>query len=181
MTSIRTRRQWLAGAGSALLMLAGCAGLPRTVSVTNAQMSARLAEQFPIERRWLQWFDLRLSDPRVTTVPERQRVRTELDLHLADRFEARLVLEAGVRIEPADQSLRLHDVRIDAYAVDPSDSGQRDRLGRLPARLLAPWFEDLVVHRLGDDTVARLRREGLSVRQVDVTERGLQFTIDRAP
>ena len=177
------RRRWLVawvlGTGVAL---AGCATGPRTVTLSDTQLSARLAAQFPLERRWLEVFDVRLSDPVVRTLPARNRVRTEVELSLGDRvfnrrFTARLALEARVRFEPADHSLRLHEVTVDAFTVDGADASLLERTGRLPAMLVAPWLEDATIYRLGDEQVARLRREGATVQGVVVTDRGLQFTL----
>ena len=64
----------------ALALLAACAGVggPRTFTLSEAELTQRVAEQFPWRKRYLELFDLNLSDPQIQLMPEQNRIGTRL-------------------------------------------------------------------------------------------------------
>ena len=165
-------------------ILAGCSTLTgaRTLHVTTQQMSRSLAEQLPLEQRWLELFDLRLSDPTITTAPDRQRLRAAFDLTIGDRLfgqrrRAHLVLSARLRHQVSDHSVRLSDVAVDDFAVDGVDDAWLARIASLPAWLLGQGLEDAAVYRLSSADIERMAAAGLAVGELRITERGLQITL----
>ena len=167
-----------------VMALSACAALPgsRSITLTTAELGRELRAQFPSERGWLAYFDVRLSDPRIRAFPDSQRLRADFDVRIGDRlfeqhWRAQLALGARVRYEASDHSLRLRDVVLDRFAIDGADDAQLARAARLPAWLIAQGLEDVTVYRLSVAQVDRLQRENLTVGDVRVTAGGLRITL----
>ncbi|MFC7408857.1 hypothetical protein [Hydrogenophaga atypica] len=168
-----------------VLVLGGCAALtgPRVVSVSEAQLAQRIAEQFPVRRRYLELFDLTLSAPRVRLIPAENRVGTRMDFALGDfwgdsrRFDGALSLSYGLRFEPSDASVRMTDVRVEAFDV-PRLSGpmanQAQRLGALVAEHL---LNDFSLHRFKPEDLQSAQRLGLRPGVLKVVPGGLQLEL----
>lgn len=173
----------LAAAVVLAALLAACSTLggPRTIVVDNAELSRRMAAQFPIERRWLEAFDLELSNPRVSSRQDSGRMRVDLDLRVGERLfrnamTARVALDSRVRFDPADHTLRLSDPQLEAFKVD-GDS-LLGRAGSVPLRLLSQWLDGAVVYRLEPAQIERIERHGLALRAVEVVEQGLRLQFE---
>lgn len=180
-----TRRRW---AGGLLAVgLVGCAGLlgPRTVVVSDAELSQRLATRFPIERRWLEVLDLRLSNPRVRSDAAAGRLRVELEVRLGQRLigdrrlGARLVLSGRPRYEATDHSIRITEVGVDAVRIDQgADQSLLGAEAAWPSALLAQVLEDRTVYQLSARQLADIDRQGLVLRSLAVAPGGVALTFD---
>lgn len=157
-----------------LVALAGCAGLvgPRSVTITKQDMSTRLAREFPVDRRLLEVFDVRVTEPRVRTDPDSSRVRADFRVQATERltgarFDANLGVLAGLRWQPGDGTLRLERVDLD---LPESLGREQPWLRRVGALLGARVFEDRVVWRAPANT-------GLTVERIDVTPDGVVLSV----
>ncbi len=160
-------------------LIAGCAALsaPRSIVVSDAELSRRLAERFPVDRRWLEVFDIRLANPQVRTSAQTGLLRIDVDVDLGGRlierrFAALLRLQAMPRYEERDQSLRIVNVEVDALQVGADGESLLGRAGRLPAALLAQSLEDSVIHRLSTEQVSRIRQQGMQLRSISIADQG---------
>lgn len=163
------RRWWLL---IPVLALAGCAHGPRVVSISAQELSDRLARDFPVDRRLLEVFDVRVSAPRVRTDPGSNRVRAEFQLQALDRLgggrlDTRLAVISGLRWEPRDRTLRLERVDLDLPARADRDQARVQRIGLALASLM---FEDHVLWRAPADST-------LAVQRITVTSSGLELTL----
>ncbi|WP_418320341.1 DUF1439 domain-containing protein [Piscinibacter sakaiensis] len=167
-------------------VLAACTTLagPRSIVVSDAELSRRLAEKFPIDRRWLEVFDVRMSNPQVRTSSETGLLSIDVDLgfggRLIDRrYAARLRLQARPRFDEQDHSLRLSNVDVDALQIAGDGESLLGRAGRLPALLLAQSLEDATVYRLNAEQIARLQQHGMALRSIGIgSQGGLQLNFE---
>lgn len=118
----------LAVASSGLALL-GCASLggPTVFTLGEAELQTLVGRAFPQQRRVLELLDLELRLPSVRLLPEHNRLALSLAVEGRDRLSARALqgaidFDTALRWEPADQSLRLTQVRV-----------QRLSLGAAPA------------------------------------------------
>jgi hypothetical protein len=158
-------------------LVVACASGPRVVSVSTTELSARLAERFPIDHRLLEVFDVHLSDPRVTALPDSNRIRADFRIQVRDRLggkglDLRLAVESGLRWNAGDRTVRLQQPEIDRV-----DSGGRDSplLLRLGAVLLTRQFEDMVLYRVPAQYAAAF--DSLAVTGLRVTASGLEVRL----
>jgi hypothetical protein len=165
-----------------LLVLAGCAQGPRVVSVSMPELTARLARDFPLDRRWLEVFDVRVSEPRLSPETASNRMRADFRIQAQDRLsgrklDARVAAIAGLRWEPSDRTLRLERVDLDLPDRDDQPSTTEARAGtelvrRLGLVLAGRLLEDQVVWRAPAD-------QALVVQRVTVTSSGLELAVSR--
>lgn len=164
------RRWWMVAALSVLLV--GCAHGPRVMRLDAQELSARLARELPVDRRLLEVFDVRVSEPRVRTEPGSSQVRADFQVQVSDRlggrrFDTRLAVLSGLRWEPRDRTLRMERVDLDLPARADRDEALLQRIGlALASRLL----EDQVLWRAPAD-------RPVDVQRITVTATGLELTL----
>lgn len=172
--------------------LAGCSALPfnnpfvpRTIEVSQEQLLAQVSGQFPFNRRMLDFFDVTVSTPRLTMLPQENRIATELDVDtgrtlLTDGVKGRLALSYGLRYEPGDQSVRLADVRLDRFQMDGVPDALKTRTGRLGSVLAEELLSGFTVYRFKPEDLKMALGLGFKPGAIRVTERGVALTLEPA-
>jgi hypothetical protein len=166
------------------LWLAGCAVLdgPRSFTITSQELESLLEKRFPLDRRMLEVLDVSVSTPQLRLLPERNRLGTSLEVSTRDRlfgnsWRGRLALDAALRWEPSDSTLRLQGVRVNEFSFDGAETfARRDQAERLAALLAERVLEDFTVYRLTPERQARLQRLGVTPGGVNVTRGGVEIT-----
>ena len=169
-----------------VLALAGCAGVPQSITLREAELQGQLAKRFPVQRSLLDTFDLELSDPQLRLDPSANRLATELTLRGGDRrsgrqLQGRLALDYGLRYEPADGSVRLVQPRVERLQIDEASaiSSRRAELAqRMGVALAERLLDDLVLYRVPPERLETLRRAGYRPGTLRVTPAGLEITIE---
>jgi hypothetical protein len=166
-----------------LCWLGGCAGLsgPPVVTLSQPDLDRLVQRNFPVERRLLEVFEVSVNTPRVHLLPERNRLAAVLDLRARDRllggqWQGRLDVDAVLRWEPADQSLRLAQVRVQEMAWNGAGTDVPGVAARLGAVLVERVLEDMSVWRLPPEKADELKRKGLEPGAVTFTSRGVEIT-----
>lgn len=167
-------------------LLTACAagpGGPRVITLSQVQLAERIDAQFPLRRRYLELFDLTLSSPRLRLLPAENRLGTRVDYALGDfwgdsrRREGTITLSYGLRLEPTDLSVRMTDVRLEAFDA-PHVSGpmarQVQRLGALVAEHL---LDDFTLHRFKPEDLRSLTQRGYRPGKLRVVDEGLQLEL----
>jgi Protein of unknown function (DUF1439) len=172
----------------ALLGLAACATLlrPQSIDVSLAQLEQQIARQFPYRNRFLELLDVTVSAPRLTLLPEQNRIATELDVSAGERLSRRawqgtLALNYRLRFEPADHTVRLADVRVERFAIDGVPPALQPKVNALGALLTEALLKDQPVHALSAEHVRRLQATRSVVGEPRVTSRGVSIAFDPAP
>jgi hypothetical protein len=181
--------RWLALA--CCLLLAGCAGMgvPRSITLGEAELQAQLDKRFPMQRSLLDAFDLKLSDPRLRVDAAARRLATELTLQGSDRrsgriLQGRLAVDFALRYEPLDASIRLVQPRIDSleFSPEPGLSPRRAEMAqRLGVALAERLLDDLVLYRVPAERLEALRAAGYRPGTLQVTPAGVEITIEPLP
>jgi len=179
-TSLPRRHLLLAGPA---LLLTGCAGVgPRRFTFSEGELTQMLARQFPRTERVAEVADVTLSSPRLWLVPERNKLGTAFAVDAVERLfgkgaQGRLSLEAGVRFEPGDHSLRLAQVRVQEFAWQSGGSVLASQGQRLGALLAERLLEDMALYRLKPEHVQWLSLAGLRNGAVSVTRAGVELAL----
>ena len=159
--------------------------MPRTIEVSQEQLLAQVAGQFPFNRRLLDFFDVTVSTPRLTMLPQENRIATELDVDtgrtlLTEGFKGRLALSYGLHYEPGDQSVRLADVRLDRFQMDGVPDALKTRTGRLGSVLAEELLSGFTVYRFKPEDLKVALGLGFKPGAIRVTERGVALTLEPA-
>lgn len=181
-TPTASRRAFLGSLST--LWLVGCAVLdgPRSFTITPQELDNLLEKRFPLDRRMLEVLDVTVSTPRLQLLPERNRLATSLEVSTRDRlfgrsWRGRVALDAALRWEPTDSTLRLQGVRVNEFTFDGAEAlTRRDQAERIAALLAERVLEDFTVYRLTPERQAKLQRLGVTPGGVNVTRGGVEIT-----
>lgn len=186
-----SRRTVVLAAGVAgVLAASGCASLmggPRTVSISKARLTELVGRQFPQSQRYMELFDVTMTEPRVWLIPTENRIGTELRYSLGAsvlserQMSGSLSMSYGLRFEPADATLRLDKVKVQKFDLEglpKAYAGRAPQLGRLLAQSV---LQDLVVHRLEGADLRRVQEASLRPGALKVLPDGLQLQLEPVP
>jgi len=160
--------------------------MPGSITFSEQELQGQLAQRFPIQRKLLDLFDLRLSDPQLRLDAQAKRLSTELNLQASDTrsgrsLRGRLGLGYALRFEPSDHSIRLVKPRVESFDFEagPGASLRRDEATqRLVMAMAERLLEDLVLYRVPAQRLALLRAIGFRPGTISVTPAGVEITIE---
>ncbi|CAN5905717.1 hypothetical protein BH11PSE8_BH11PSE8_18590 [soil metagenome] len=168
-----------------VLTLSACATIvgPRTVYVTEAQLQALLSKQFPFESRFLELLDVTVSTPRVTLLPQANRIRTDFEIATSDRIlrqanRGSLSMTYGVRFEPADNTIRLSDVHVERFQIEGAPLQWQRQIDRLGGLLAEQALNGRVIHTLRAKDIEAVQGRGYRPGALRVTPDGLAITLE---
>ena len=171
----------LATPGFAATGLTGCAGLgrPRTLTLSQADLQARIERHFPHQRRVLELIDVTVARPSLRLLPERNRIATDLDLSATERLSGRtvrgsLALDYALRYEPGDASVRLTQVQVQEARLDLGSGPLSASNARIGALLAERVLDDFVIYRADPERLKLLQRAGITAAEIVVTARGVE-------
>lgn len=170
---------WLL-AGPALL--AGCASGLRTVTLDEAELNRLIGSHFPQQQRLLEVAELTVDTPRVWLIPERNRLGTRLGVHGGERWLGRplaggLTLDAALRYDPSDATIRLTQVKVEQFALDAGSASLPVPLQFLASQVAQRALEDMAVYQIRPEQLERLNGAGFKPGAVTVTARGVEVTL----
>jgi hypothetical protein len=173
---------------SAATLLGGCAAVlgPRNIEVSQQRLQERVARRFPVTRRYLELFDVTIATPRLTLLPEANRIATQLDVSASDRLLRRplngsMDLTYALRFEPADNTVRLADVRVVSFLLADVPGPLQNQLGRIGRLIAEEMLDGQVVHTLDPEDVKNAQGRGYQPGELKVTPRGLTLTLNPSP
>lgn len=172
-------RRWLFGLP---LALAGCGALllGQPLRIGEADLAERLAQRFPIERRVLGRFSLRLADPQLQLLPQDNRLGLQVGLQVDGprsdrRVDGTLAVEFGLRYEASDATLRLQQPRL--RRIDFGDAATNALLAGTGG-LAERWLDDLPVYTLPPARLQALQAVGLQPGRLRVVPGAVLFTLE---
>lgn len=168
------------------LGIVGCASWmgPRTVDVSQADMQAKLAQKFPIQRQVLGYLNITASAPQLRTLPADNRLSAQVALLIDDtmfnkQHSGHVRGSFALRYEPGDHTIRLDQVRLDELAMPTLPSYFLDALQRLGNQVARDALQGFVIKKLRPEELQRADRLGYEVKGLRVTAGGL--AIDLVP
>lgn len=168
--------------------LGGCARIlgPRTVEISREELLAKLSKQFPTTKRVMNVLDVSATAPRLTLLPERNRVAAAIDLQatnvlLGQAYEGRIALSFGLRYEPKDLSIRLAEVKVVTVQVEGLPEVLQRQLTSLGAWVAEERLQDFPVYRFHPDDLRSADRLGYVVGGIQVTSTGLAISVVPRP
>lgn len=132
----------LAAGGATAALLAGCATFagPRDYDVPLERLQRNIDRRFPLEHRALAVFELRLQQPRLSTLPN-DRIALSALLTVSSplmrqEFTGSLALSGRLDIDQSRNAVMLADTRLEEFTVDGLDERTQRQVSSA-ARLLA--------------------------------------------
>jgi hypothetical protein len=170
----------------ALLFLTSCASLlgPRDVELPLAQIQEALSRKFPFNNRYLELFDIQVTNPRVALQPQTNRVVTTVDASVAPPFLNRswkgsFTLSGLLSIDQGRRALVLVDPRMENFALDGLDSAYSRQVTRIGGLVAEQLFNNLTLYQFGEH---EFRHAGVSFipTRINTGAGGLVVTFEPA-
>ena len=180
--------KWLALA-LAVLFMAGCAklGAPeqREVIVSADKLSELLARRLSVDKKVLDWVQLKTGKPEVVLDPQSQRLRVELDLTLTHPFSSRPVngragISGGLAFDAATRTVMLTQPRIERLDIDAVPQALRNPAERLGAALGSELLDQYPLVTLEPRQLTAFGQE-YRVLGFDIAPEGLKVILRAKP
>lgn len=178
--------RWL----GALVMLvvtvwsSGCANLagPRVITLTEADLSRQIERQFPLERSLLGALSIRVEAPRVSLLPDSNRIATELDFsgslsRSARSSRGQIVLDYALRYDEPSKSVRLTQVRVTRLQFDGLRDQPKAAVDKFGTLLAEQLMQDLPIFRFKPEDLRTAEGKGYRPGAVTVRQRVVEITL----
>lgn len=169
-----------------ILLLSGCAGLigPREVTVPLPRLQNELNQRFPLNNRYLEVFDITLSQPKLSFNAAQNRVQFDFDVAIAPpftskRFAASLALSGGLRIDNARKALMLSEPKVERMQVDGVDAVVGRQFGKLGNFVADQVFKENPVLRFKDEDLRYAGVQFVATR-ITVQQQALVIALEPA-
>jgi hypothetical protein len=177
-------------AGKALIaiaacgLLASCASLvgPRQVELPLYKLQAGLDRRFPMDKQMLELFNVRLSRPMLSLIPERDRVALTMHATVAPPFLSQLWngsldLSGRLYVDAARGAIFMAEPRVERFVIDGINESYQRQLTKAANILMDEVIDDVPVYsfRMED-----LRYGGVQFvpTRMTTTSRGLVVTLE---
>jgi hypothetical protein len=142
---------------SLTLLLGSCAALlgPRDVELPLWQLQESLNRKFPFNSRYLELFDIYVSNPRLALQPETNRIVTTIDASVAPPFlnkawKGSFTLSGVLALDPARRAVVLADPRMEQFFLDGLDPAYSRQVTRIGALLAEQILRDVPLYTFSD-------------------------------
>jgi hypothetical protein len=184
MTKRMLTAVWLLMTMALPLLLGSCAGLlgPRDVELPLAKLQTSINKRFPVKNRYLEVFDISLTNPQLTLMPDTNRIQIAIEASIAPPFTSKrwngsMALSGALRFDVDRNAIMLVEPHIEQLkldGVDPAQSRQFSKLGTVMADKL---FRDTPLYRFKPEDL-RYGGTNFVPSKIIVTSNALVVTFD---
>jgi hypothetical protein len=180
------RRRIAALAGAFLFggLLSGCSTLtgPRQVEIPLEKLQAGLDRRFPMDNRLFELLDLRLSHPRLSLMPETDRVAIGLEAYVAPPFMQQsytgtLAVSGRLYVDAARGAVFMAEPRVDRFTLSGFDSSRQQQLAGAANKLMDKLVRDIPVYTFRMEDLRYAGIQFVPTRLV-TTRSGLTVTLE---
>lgn len=139
-------------------LLSACATLlgPRDVELPLYKLQDALNRQFPFNSRYLEIFNITVSNPRLALQPDTNRVITTMDASIAPPFlkqswQGRFALSGMLALDPARRAVVLADPRMDNFALDGVDPAYTAQIAGIGGLLAEQILKNVPLYTFGPE------------------------------
>ncbi len=170
----------------ACAFLTSCASIvgPRDIEIPLHKLQASLERRFPISNRVLELFDIELTRPQFSVLPEADRIALAMDMSIAPPFTrqswtGKLALSGRLYIDPARNAVLMAEPRVDQFTIDEADEARQRQIARVANLLMQKAVGDTPLYHFRPED---LRYAGVQFvpTRVSATARGLLVTVEPA-
>ena len=165
-------------------VLAGCSTLsgPRQVEIPLAKLQAGLDRRFPVDNRLFDLLDLRLSHPRLTLLPDVDRVAIGLEAYIAppfmqQAFTGTLALSGRLYVDAARGAVFMTEPHVDGFTLSGIDSAYQRQLTGAANKLMDNLVRDVPVYNFRMEDLRYAGIQFVPTRLV-TTRNGLLVTLE---
>lgn len=141
-----------------LTLLSGCASLlpPQEIEIPLSRLQKSAEQNFPVNARYLDLFDVTVSNPRLSLQPAADRLVLGLDarvqpLLIKTPWQGELLVSGGLRIDPVRRAVILTEPRLENIRLNAATGSYTSRLARLGTQLAEDLLTDRVLYTFAPD------------------------------
>ncbi len=175
---------WIAFAAAAGAARAATPNAPGGTGykVTLEQLQQAVAQRFPRRYEMGSLLNLNVQAPRVRLLPELNRLGTEMAVDAAGPALSRTStgtfdVDFALRYEASDQTLRAHQIRLNALRLDDMAPGPAALLQAYAPTLASQALKEVVLHKLKPQDLMLTDGLGLEPGSITVTAKGLTIAL----
>ena len=135
------------------LLLASCATLsgPREVELPLSKLQQGLEKRFPVNQKILEMFEIRLTRPQLTTLPDEERIAVTIDTAIGtpmtpQPWNGSLALSGRLAVDTARNAVVLRDARIDRLVADGMDETRQRLMARVASLVADRVIQDIPLY-----------------------------------
>ena len=141
-----------------LTLLSGCASLlpPQEIEIPLSRLQKSAEQNFPVNARYLDLFDVTVSNPRLSLQPAADRLVLGLDARIQPPliktpWQGELLVSGGLRIDPVRRAVILTEPRLENIRLNAATGSYTSRLARLGTQLAEDLLTDRVLYTFAPD------------------------------
>lgn len=167
----------------AVVALPACASDgTRSITLSQSQLNDELLRRFPLTRRVSNLLDVRLLNPRVQLLPERNALGTQVDISVTEllmgsRHDGHLDLDYGLRFDAPTRTIRLTGVHVKSVDFSGVPTAYRSAFSSQAPRVAEQLLENLPLHEIKREQLDMLGGMGFTVGELRVTPQGLRIEL----
>lgn len=142
------------------------------------QIEGALAQRFPRRYPVAGLFDVSIDVPRLTLLPDLNRIASDLPVEAAGpalrrRYSGSVAVDFGLRYEPGDRTIRAHHVRLESLRIDGLAGDARKLIEQSIGDLARDSMAEVVLHQVDTRDLALPDAMGLQPGAITVTADGI--------
>ena len=166
------------------VFIAGCASLfgPRSMEVPLAQLQEHLSERFPFNSRYLEIFDVHLSNPKLSLQPDTNRVVTTIDANIFPSFlkhpwNGSFIVSGRLAVDKERRALVLTEPRVENLDLAGLDNRYARQVLRVGSLVAEEVLRNVPLYTFTED---KFRYAGTNCLPTEITTRknGLVVTFE---
>ena len=169
----------------AATLLAGCAAMvgPRDIDMPLHKLQSGLDRRFPMHSRAMELFDIELTRPRLSTLPDSGRIALTLDASVAPAFlrqswRGSLALSGRLYIDPQRNAVMMAEPGVDRFDVEGVDASRQRQLLKVANVLMDKVVADVPLYHFRPD---ELRYGGVQFIPTRIVTNARGFVVSVAP
>ena len=163
--------------------LAGCSLAPRSYTLSQDELQTMVAKAFPRQYPLLGLVTLNVNAPALGLKPEINRINATMTAQLNGKvlphsFDGAMDLDFALRYEPRDHTLRATQVHVNSLMMTGLPDGLASMVHAYAPRAAEQAMDDVIVHTLRDEDLAKLDKADRLPASFTVTKGGLRIDFD---
>jgi hypothetical protein len=159
---------------------------PPRYTVSAAQLQQLVAQQFPRRYPVAGLMRMDVQAPALRLLPQLNRLSAEMAVEAAGPLLGRnqkgmFEVDFALRYEASDSTIRAHQLRFKRLRMDDLSSAGTELLNTYAPALAEQTLQEVVLHQLRPQDLARAEDLGLQPSSITVTEAGLVIGFEVKP
>ena len=170
----------------ACALLTSCAGLigPRDIELPLSKLQSGLDRRFPMHNRALEVFDIELSRPQLTVLPDAGRIALSMDALVAPPFTHKswrgtMLLSGRLYIDAVRGAILMAEPRVDSFSVDGVDESRQRQLTKVANLMMDKVVNEVPLYHFRPEDLHYGGVQFVPTR-ITTTPRGLLVSVEPA-